>query len=596
MRHPAPAPTLSRLSPDSAVPRPQPARRWPAPLVRITPAIVPLTLGALVLALYGDALGYAFMYDDGIDLARGEHRSVWSLLTSGEGAYYYRPLPFLVWKALHALLGRYDFFWFHLPPLLLHALNAWLVYGLARALRLGAGPALLAASLFVIFPLHYQVVPWAGALFHPLVTALMLGALLAYRRFRLGGRLGWLAGSLVCAVLALFTQEYAIVLGVLVAGLEVWLWRAGEIARPRPYALLYFALGGAFALWWLSVPKWSRQFALDPESLGRNTLMVLQAVFWPLTMAWRWAPSSLLPHPEAAIAVGSGLALAGAGALYWRGRALHIPVVALGWVAIAVLPFWATLSYLYVEDGARLYYLASIGIALGWSGLATLVAQAGMGRRVGQALLAGVLVYAAWQSLDFLAERRAMYAAGSALLHQAGAIAAAAPADARLVFVNLPAWQAPVTPAFPLGNTGVTFVPEYVALGQALYVNGGAVAQLESLATDALPGGWPSHYGPHAQPWTSLPEIEAAAAGAAAAYVTRFGPQRLALEPLPRPAVLGGQPPAPPWASPRSAITMATHTHVTLPSQSRTWLQWRGLKGTGVRVPWPIPSRAGAAP
>ena len=41
-----------------------------------------------------------------------------------------------------------------------------------------------------------------------------------------------------------------------------------------------------------------------------------------------------------------------------------------------------------------------------------------------------------------------------------------------MLFVNLPAWRAPVEPAFPLGNTGVTFIPEYVLLGQALHVNG----------------------------------------------------------------------------------------------------------------------------
>src|SRR5262249_28056255 len=134
----------------------------------------PMLLLVIVSLLYRDVLHYAFMYDDGLDLARGETRSVLSLLTSGEGAFYYRPLPFLLWKGLPALLGRYDLFWFHLPPLLLHGLNAYLVYRLARGLRLGPPTALLSALLFVVFPFNYQVVPWAGALFHPLVTALVL--------------------------------------------------------------------------------------------------------------------------------------------------------------------------------------------------------------------------------------------------------------------------------------------------------------------------------------------------------------------------------------------------------------------------------------
>ena len=66
---------------------------------------MPALLLVIVSLLYGDVLHYAFMYDDGLDLARGESRSVVSLLTSGEGAFYYRPLPFLVWKGLLRAAG-----------------------------------------------------------------------------------------------------------------------------------------------------------------------------------------------------------------------------------------------------------------------------------------------------------------------------------------------------------------------------------------------------------------------------------------------------------------------------------------------------------
>jgi hypothetical protein len=506
-------------------------------LARWLPLLVPLGLAAAVFALYGDALGYAFMYDDGIDLARGEGRSVLSLLTSGEGAYYYRPLPFLIWKAMHGILGRYDHFWFHLPPLLLHALNAWLVYRLALNLRLGVPAAILAAGFFVMFPFHYQVIPWAGALFHPLVTALMLSALLAYREARLRGSRWWLGGSLVCALLALSTQEYAVTLSALVAGLEWWMWRHGEVARPRPYVLLYLGLAGGFALWWLAVPKWSRVFTLDGVSLIRNGLMFVQALLWPVAIAWRWAPPALLTHPEAAVAGAAALALPLGAWLYWRRQALAPLIVALGWVAVTAAPVWATLSWEYVEDGARLYYLPGVGIALAWGGLAGLVARPGGARRLGQVLVGALCVWAVCHTVAFLAPRRAMYADGTGLLREAAALASRAPADGLVLFVNLPAWQAPRWPAFPLGNTGVTFVPEYVLLGQSLHVNGAGPAAVESVAVPALSGGWPAHYGPHGEA-RGLAEVEAAARAATAAYVTRFGAERLALEPLNLPSLL----------------------------------------------------------
>ncbi len=516
-----PTGTPSRGSLDAPAPASAARSLWArlaGPLDRVG---VPVLLLGLVLLLYGEALHYAFMYDDGLDLARGEDRSVLSLLTSGEGAFYYRPLPFIAWKGMHALLGRYDLFWFHLPPLLLHALNAYLLYRLARALRLGPVGAFLAALLFVVFPFHYQVVPWAGAVFHPLVTALVLGALLAYRCARVGGSRGWLAASFVCAVLALFTHEYAITLGMLIAGLELWLWRDGQVSAWRPYALAYFALAGVYLLWWAAVPKWPRAYSLDPESLWRNALMFLQAGLWPITLGWHWAPPALLARPELALAALGSLTLPLLGWLFWRAGALRWLLAAVIWLGVTALPVWATLSWEYLEDGARLYYLPGVGIALGWAALVQLVAPRGWQRHAAQVLLLAVYGWAIWQSVAFVADRRAMYEEGTHLLLEAAAASRAVSGNGEVLYVNFPAWKAPVDPAFPLGNTGVTFVPEYVLLGQALHVNGGRSAAVESLATEGLRGGWPDHYGPHGH-WASAETVRGIAAAAAASYVVRY--------------------------------------------------------------------------
>ena len=272
--------------------------------------------------------------------------------------------------------------------------------------------------------------------------------------------------------------------------------------------------------------------------------MFLQALVWPVAIAWRWAPPTLLAHPELSLTAGLAVALPVAGWLFWRGRALDLLCLALGWLSITALPVWATLRYEYLEDGSRLYYLPGVGIALGWAALAHLMAPRGWSRRLGQALLVGLCAWSAWQSLEFLAVRRAMYVEGTHLLRQATAAAAGVSPDAQVLFINLPAWKAPADPAFPLGNTGVTFVPEYVLLGQALYVNGAATVHAESLATRDLPGSWPAHYGPHG-PWTSETELESAMQQASAVYLTPFAPTGLVLEPLAVPALLGGAPPGP---------------------------------------------------
>ncbi|HLI27456.1 MAG TPA: hypothetical protein VKZ60_10310 [Chloroflexota bacterium] len=487
---------------------------------------MPVALAALVFAVYGPALGWAFLYDDGIDLARGETRGVVSLLTSAEGAYYYRPLPFLVWKGLHALLGRYDPFWFHLLPLLLHAANAWLVYAVGRGLGLPSGAALLAAGLFALTPFHYQAVPWAGALFHPLVTTLLLAALAAYWRARTGHGQRWLAASLAAATLALFTQEYAVTLGLLIAGAEWLLWRRRRVRAPRPYTLLYGALAAAFALWWLAVPKWPRPLLADPLAQAPNGLYLLQALLWPVALLWRWAPPALLAQPTVVVAaVGIPLVALGTG-LYGRAGRGEWAVVALGWAAITALPVLATLPWEYLRDGPRLYYLPSVGIALGWAALGLLLPPTGGRRRVALAALALLYGAALGHSVAFLAERWRFYAEGSALLHEAVTLAQAAPPGARIVFVNLPAWRAPETPALPLGTTGVTYVPEYVLLAQALHVNGAPARPVESVACpDVLAGGWPLHYGPHGRR-VGREELAALSAGAWAVYAVQYHPLR----------------------------------------------------------------------
>ncbi|HEX5166566.1 MAG TPA: hypothetical protein VFV93_14275, partial [Thermomicrobiales bacterium] len=110
-------------------------------------------------------------------------RSYWQLLSSSEGYSYYRPIPFLIWKALRDTQGHYDQATLHALPLLAHAIAGWCLFVLLR--RLGAGYwAAFPALLFLTFPFHYQNVAIVGTLFHPLTGAAMLASLVLYERAR----------------------------------------------------------------------------------------------------------------------------------------------------------------------------------------------------------------------------------------------------------------------------------------------------------------------------------------------------------------------------------------------------------------------------
>jgi hypothetical protein len=138
----------------------------------------------LTAAIYGPALHFAFTFDDPLDLPRAEGRSVWSIFSSSAGYAYYRPIPFVIWKFLHVVQGRYSEATLHGLTLACHILAAWFLYLLLRRLT-GNHWGIVAAILFITYPFSYQATFGAHTLFHPLMTAALLLALILYYEARL---------------------------------------------------------------------------------------------------------------------------------------------------------------------------------------------------------------------------------------------------------------------------------------------------------------------------------------------------------------------------------------------------------------------------
>lgn len=226
---------------------------------------------AITALIYGQALTFPFFYDDTYDMSRTEAQSFLSLLGGIDGYAYYRPLPFLLWKALYRIEGFYDPVLFHALALASHILAGWLLYLLVRRLT-GSEWAILPAILFLAFPFSYQVVPVAGSIFHSLVTLFILATLYFYLLARLSGRWVFMAVSIVMAALALWTHEF----GILVAGylvlLEGLLWLTHRVRCPTPWLLAHLALGGLFLLVWLSVQKVASPIPADQEELIQKGL------------------------------------------------------------------------------------------------------------------------------------------------------------------------------------------------------------------------------------------------------------------------------------------------------------------------------------
>jgi len=145
-------------------------------------AIMGGTFALTIALLYREALALPFFFDDIVHFRWLEHRTLASLWFTADA--YYRPLPFIVFKVVHEMTGPHSQIVLHGLNLLLHLFNGWCVASLAghfaptpgRQLAVG----LVAGELFLAFPFDYQIIPWVGALTHPLSFSLILTAILLY--------------------------------------------------------------------------------------------------------------------------------------------------------------------------------------------------------------------------------------------------------------------------------------------------------------------------------------------------------------------------------------------------------------------------------
>lgn len=126
-----------------------------------------------------------------------------------------RPLlAFTYWFDAH-LVGAVDVKGYHATNVVLHALNALLVLGIARAIA-PADPTfgVLAAALFALMPSHAEPVAWISGRVDSLAALFYLGSFLCFVRFRHTRRRAWLVSALLVFSLGLFAKQSLVTLPV----------------------------------------------------------------------------------------------------------------------------------------------------------------------------------------------------------------------------------------------------------------------------------------------------------------------------------------------------------------------------------------------
>ncbi len=218
---------------------------------------MPTLIGGVTFAVFAGALGNEFVSwdDDTLLLHNRNYRGFtpdhlrWMFTTFHLG--HYQPLTWLTYAVDHALWGL-DPRGYHLTNVLLHALNAVLVFALARRLYAAAsatscGPgassppshdfaAALAALLFALHPLRVESVAWATERRDVLSTALFLLTLLTYWRAVRPARgrsahVPWLTLAIVLGALTVLAKAIGVVLPAVLLVLNVYPLRRLTVER-----------------------------------------------------------------------------------------------------------------------------------------------------------------------------------------------------------------------------------------------------------------------------------------------------------------------------------------------------------------------------
>ncbi len=289
----------------------------------------------------------------------------------------YRP----VWTLSYALdysLGGLNPAAYHAHSVLLHSLNSGLVYILALAVGLASLPALLAALLFAVHPIHVEAVTWTSGRNEVLLTLFFLIAvLLATFRARLsnGFRPWAYVLSLIALVLALLSKITAAVFPFLVLGAYAWFVDHNRersscsracVLRHVPYLAL------SAGLVWIELLVSRAGVVVRPETaegrvitlltVPKVVLTYLGSLAAPIGLAPRYDTSYVTGFSAEAALTFLGLAVVLLAAV-WTGKRSRTFGFTAWWFALTLLPA-SNIVLLSSLRADRFLYLPSVGFCL----------------------------------------------------------------------------------------------------------------------------------------------------------------------------------------------------------------------------------------
>ncbi len=204
---------------------------------------------------FSKTLNNFFVSDDfhWLVIARDTEISWRIFLTNYEGNTFggsYNPLLVFIFKFFYNFFGL-NYFVYHLFSILLHSLNAFLVFLLSNRIFSFAKFsntkiwAFIAGLLFLIWPIQVEVISWVAAWPHLWATSFYILSLIKYIDFKSSRKRAKLFLSILFFIIALLIKEIAISLPFVILMLEIYFI---SINNRNKLLSTYFYISGYFLI------------------------------------------------------------------------------------------------------------------------------------------------------------------------------------------------------------------------------------------------------------------------------------------------------------------------------------------------------------
>ena len=327
---------------------------------------------ALTLSVYGVSLQHGFVrWDDGLLIT--ENPAVQEI-SAGSLAWVfthfdpelYIPLTFVSYQIDH-LIGGGSPMLFHLTNLLLHTLNAFLVFLFIFFLTGRRWVALFCGLLFAVHPLHTEAVAWASARKDVLSSVFFLASLCSFLYYRTTGRQNNRT-TIALFFLALMSKVSVIALPLILILIDYYQGRSLKEKQIWKEKIPYFALSVVFGC----IALFGKQAVISETTLWQTILMAcrsaifgLQKLFLPTELSVLYPAEHVptLAYPEYLLPLLIALVLVGSLYLLRRCRTLVFGAL---FFLLMTAPNFLNLA----KDGDwyvasdRYFYLASIGVLI----------------------------------------------------------------------------------------------------------------------------------------------------------------------------------------------------------------------------------------